>query len=37
MTAKENDLNEFLETMFEDDFDNLNDRVKTVRFLEDEL
>ena len=37
MTAKDKDLNEFLETMFEDDFDNLNDHVKTVRFLEDEL
>jgi len=36
MTAKDKDLNEFLETMFEDDFDNLNDHVKTVRFLEDE-
>jgi hypothetical protein len=37
MTAKDKDLNEFLETMFEDDFDNLNDHVKTVRFLEDDL
>ena len=37
MKAKDKDLNEFSETMFEDDFDSLNDHVKTVRFLEDEL
>ena len=37
MKAKDKELNEFLETMFEDDFDNSDDHVKTVRFLEDEL
>ena len=37
MTTKDKELNEFLDTMFEDNFDNTDDQVNTVRFLEDEL
>ena len=37
MTSKNKELNEFLENIFEDDFNNEDDRVKTVRFLDDNV
>ena len=37
MTSKNKELNEFLENIFEDDFDNEDDHVKTVRFLDDNV
>ena len=37
MTSKDKELNEFLENIFEDDFDNEDDHVKTVRFLDDNV
>ena len=35
MTSKDKELNEFLENIFEDYFDYEDDKVKTVRFLDD--
>ena len=37
MTSEDKELNEFLENILEDDLDNKVDRVKTVRFLDDDV